>query len=84
MNKEQIKFNVKWLEYMNSLDVEQIKDCPNGHPLVYYNSSTTKEIVITCIHGGIGLGVDICDYFDYHTFRVPLGTKLNIGELTQK
>ena len=67
--------NIKWLEYMNNVDVNKVTKCPNGHDLRGYHTDDNTEIVITCPHGGLGLGVDMCDYYDYHTFSVPVDSK---------
>lgn len=75
------KYNQKWLKYMNSVDVSIIMRCPNGHLLIAYIATKVSEteIVIACPYGGIGTGVDTCDYYDYNSFKVSINTPLSIS-----
>lgn len=59
--------NLEWLEYMKGFDGENITKCPLGHPLYWYRSPVDEDTkVITCINIS-------CKYYDYHTYRVPMG-----------
>ncbi len=73
------EFNIKWLDYMHNLDVRTVTECPNGHKLhAYVVSKLSTDVVITCPRGGQGIGFDLCEYFDYHTFKVSKDTEIAI------
>jgi len=72
------KYNQKWLAYMAKQDIKTVTKCPNGHKLLAYIPKNYGYIVITCPKGPKDPEDDapMCDYFDYNTYRVPIGTEL--------
>lgn len=66
------EYGKKWLEYMNSVDVTTIQICPNGHRLTAYIAPLVAMVIVICCPQ------DDCDYYDYNTFKVPVGTRLAI------
>lgn len=65
--------NIKWLEYMNSRNLKTVRECPNGHPLTaYIPTNANPDIIVICCP------FEDCDYYDYNTFTVPIGTQLAI------
>lgn len=64
------EFNLKWLEYMNGVDLTTVSHCPNRHRLIVYDAFFKR--VVTCPNTE-------CDYYDYHTFQIAKDTVIAPG-----